>query len=177
MAGTILLAGCGGPGEPAPQASATDRPSVTDTPSEPTPVPATSRAPVVADYPVLSSKDCERVVELYFDAITDGKYALAALVWNDPAIDAARLGAAYRSYQMADFDWQDPEVEGAAGSLYCTVKATLTDADDRSRSPEEGTMVLRRVNDVPGATPDQLRWTIRSSTFVENPEDAQQRQP
>ena len=35
------------------------------------------------------------------------------------------------------------------------------------KSPVDGTLLLRRVNDVPGATPDQLRWTLRASTFVE----------
>ena len=31
----------------------------------------------------------------------------------------------------------------------------------------------KRVNDVPGATPDQLRWTLQSSTFVERLERSQ----
>ncbi|KRA80711.1 hypothetical protein [Altererythrobacter sp. Root672] len=169
LAGTILLAGCGGPGEPAPEASVTGKaPTPAETPAQP------QRPPAVADYPVLSSKDCEEVAELYFDAITDRKFALAALVWNDPVVNAARLETAYYRYKMPQFDWQEPEVEGAAGSLFCTVKATLTDGDDRSRAAVEGSVVLKRVNDVPGATPDQLRWTIRSSTFVENPEDAPQ---
>ncbi|MBO9517701.1 MAG: hypothetical protein J7493_06505 [Porphyrobacter sp.] len=174
LVGTILLAGCGGSGEPAPQASATAE-APAPTPPDATPQP--QKPPVVADYPVLSNKDCEEVIEFYFDSITDREFAVAALVWNDPSVDAAHLQAAYSPYQMAEFDWQEPETEGAAGSLYCTVAATLTDADDRSRPSVDGTVVLKRVNDVPGATPDQLRWTIRSSTFVENPEDAQQRQP
>lgn len=51
------------------------------------------------------------------------------------------------------------EVEGAAGSLYYTGPITIT-ASDRDGRPVryEGEAVLRRVNDVDGATPAQLRW-------------------
>ena len=50
-------------------------------------------------------------------------------------------------------------MEGAAGSLIYTAPITIT-ADDREGRPirYEGEAVLRRVNDVPGATPAQLRW-------------------
>ena len=42
------------------------------------------------------------------------------------------------------------------------------DASDPAKPPRQGEIVLRRANDVPGATPDQLRWTLQSSTFVES---------
>ena len=50
-------------------------------------------------------------------------------------------------------------VEGAAGSLYYSGPITIT-ANDTSGRPVryEGEAVLRRVNDVDGATPEQLRW-------------------
>ena len=53
----------------------------------------------------------------------------------------------------------DGTMEGAAGSSYYTVPTTIT-AQDHSGRPIgfKGEVVLRRVNDVPGATPDQLRW-------------------
>lgn len=52
-------------------------------------------------------------------------------------------------------------MEGAAGSLTYTSHATITATDDAGRPVRfEGPIVLRRVNDVPGATPDQLRWSI-----------------
>ena len=55
-------------------------------------------------------------------------------------------------------------VEGAAGSLYyaSTVTVTGTRADG-SRAKLQGPVVLRRVNDVPGAAPEQLRWHIQSA--------------
>lgn len=52
-------------------------------------------------------------------------------------------------------------VEGAAGSLYADVQLTLSgvlqSGEPYSRT---GTVTVRRVNDVPGATPDQLQWQI-----------------
>ena len=52
-------------------------------------------------------------------------------------------------------------MEGAAGSSYYTAPATLTAEDANGGSVRhQGEIVLRRVNDVPGATPEQLRWHI-----------------
>ena len=123
--------------------------------------------PQAGDFPALASKDCVEVVEFYLEALSSHEYAQAALVWDDPVIDAARLEAVFGAYKEAQVEWPDPFVEGAAGSLYCTVSGKLSDAGDPAKPPLEGTLLLRRVNDVPGATPDQLRWTLRSSTFVE----------
>ena len=49
--------------------------------------------------------------------------------------------------------------EGAAGSIYYASPITIT-ANDKAGRPVriEGESVLRRVNDVDGATPAQLRW-------------------
>ncbi len=53
------------------------------------------------------------------------------------------------------------ESEGAAGSLYYTAPVTITDG---SRAIT-GEVVLRRVDDVDGASPEQLRWHIESTTL------------
>ena len=51
--------------------------------------------------------------------------------------------------------------EGAAGSLYYTAPLMITDG---SRTiPAE--ITLRRANDVPGATAEQLRWHIEATTL------------
>ncbi|HEY6816857.1 MAG TPA: hypothetical protein VI168_15070, partial [Croceibacterium sp.] len=79
----------------------------------------------------------------------------------------ARLEAAFGDYRELRIEPAEPVGEGAAGSLFCTVGGRLTDAADPAKAPVDGELVLKRVNDVPGATPDQLRWTLRSSTFGE----------
>lgn len=51
------------------------------------------------------------------------------------------------------------QMEGAAGSLYYNVPSTATGTSGKELA---GTIVLRRVNDVPGATAEQLRWHVES---------------
>ena len=59
-------------------------------------------------------------------------------------------------------------MEGAAGTSYYTSEATITASDGDGRPVRlEGPVVLGRVNDVPGATPEQLRWTIRSINLTQ----------
>jgi hypothetical protein len=57
-------------------------------------------------------------------------------------------------------------MEGAAGSSYYTAPVTIT-ANDKDGRPVrmEGEAVLRRVNDVEGATPAQLRWHFDKLTL------------
>lgn len=161
-----LLAACGGEA-PAPQptgstAAAPARLTPVDPLATPAPLP-----PQVADYPALSSRTCMDVVRFYGQAIAAGEWEQAALAWADPVIDGARLQSIFAGYQRPTIDWGDPVEEGAAGSLYCTVTGTLADAGTPGTAPVSGTLELKRVNDVDGATPTQLRWTIRSSTFIE----------
>ena len=52
-------------------------------------------------------------------------------------------------------------MEGAAGSSYYTAPTTVVGKTEDGRPFRlEGEVVLRRVNDVPGATEDQLRWHL-----------------
>jgi len=58
-------------------------------------------------------------------------------------------------------------MEGAAGSLFYTSQATITATDGDGRPVRiEGPVVLRRVNDVPGATSSQLLWHIESADLA-----------
>ncbi len=158
----LLIVGCGGNNdEPAPEASEAPAPAATLGAGD------ARLPPQVADFPALASKDCAEVVEFYLEALSTREYTQAALVWDDPVIDAARLEAVFGGYREAQVEWTDPSVEGAAGSLFCTVTGRLTDAGGPARPMLEGALVLRRANEVPGATADQLRWTLQSSTFVE----------
>ncbi len=165
----LLLAGCGANEQPAAEPSEAPAPALGAGPA--------ALPPQVADFPELASKDCAEVVEFYLEALSAREYDQAARVWDDPVIDAARLEAVFGSYREAQVEWTEPFVEGAAGSLYCTVAGKLTDADDPAKPLREGTLLLRRANEVPGATPDQLRWTLQSSTFVEKLERSTQGEP
>lgn len=57
--------------------------------------------------------------------------------------------------------------DGAAGSLYYTAPVTVTGYDKEGRPVRiEGEAVLRRVNDVVGATSAQLRWHFETLTLA-----------
>ena len=131
------------------------------------PLPPDPVGPSPEELAKLESRDCREVAQAYSDAVARRAFDFAARFWDDPVIDGARLEALFDGYARPAIEFADVRQEGAAGSLYCTVTGALTDAGDPATPPRQGEIVLRRVNDVPGATPEQLRWTIRSSTFVE----------
>ena len=57
-------------------------------------------------------------------------------------------------------------IEGAAGSSYYTAPLTITANDTNGRPVAyDGTLVLRRANDVPGASAEDLRWHIYRTTL------------
>ena len=157
------LAGCGSPEQPAaPEETPAEAPTAAP---ELTPVPEPTR-----DLAVLDNRDCRTVAQAYFDALAQRDFAFAARAWDDPVIDEARLAALFDGYDAPTIAIADLRMEGAAGSAYCTITGALTDAANGGTAPLQGEIVLRRANDVPGATPAQLRWTIRSSNFIENME-------
>ena len=104
-----------------------------------------------ADFPALASKDCVAVVQFYLEAIGGGEWDKAALVWDDPVVDGARLEAVFGGYKVPQVEWAEPFVEGAAGSSFCTVGGKLTDAGDPARPMREGSLLLRRVNELVGS--------------------------
>ena len=176
----VALAGCHS-GSPAPTptptptgatAPADQGPSLA-TPASP-PSSAVGLAPTPTPQPTqdqaaLDSRDCRTVAQAYADAIERHAFDFAARAWNDPVIDAARLKARFAGFAGPRIEIKKVEEEGAAGSLYCTVTGVLNDTGPNKKT-RSGEIVLKRVNDVPGATADQLRWTIRSSTFIEKME-------
>ena len=60
----------------------------------------------------------------------------------------------------------DGTIEGAAGSLYYSAPVTISSESKDGRPQRiEGKAVLRRVNDVDGATAAQLRWHFETLTL------------
>lgn len=103
-----------------------------------------------------SAQAAATVTETYYALLESGKSAEAAALRRDGAVEdvtrfrtlAASIGAPGR-------------VEGAAGSLYVEVPVVLYGRlANGAEYHASGKAVLRRVNDVPGATPAQLAWRI-----------------
>jgi hypothetical protein len=163
------LAACGSPEQPAEDAPQAEAPT---TPPELAPAPEPTR-----DLAVLDNRDCRTVAQAYADAVALRDFEFAARAWSDPVIDGARLDALFAEYERPAIEISDVREEGAAGSLYCTVTGSLRDLADAGKPTRQGQVVLRRANEVPGATPEQLRWTIQSSTFVENMERSGRGEP
>ena len=157
LAALGLLAACGksestAPGPPArPTAasSATPAPSV---PASPAAAPSVSRDPakVLVDWArAVSLRDWDTAFAYWGEhgeasGMTRDQFRAAWNRLNDPVVEVG-----------------PGQQEGAAGSSYYTAPVTITDGARRL----SGEVVLRRANDVPGATLEQLRWHIESSTL------------
>lgn len=108
------------------------------------------------------------VVKRYYAALDARDYATAWLQWgqdgppNQP-LEKFRQGFA-RTRSTHVTIGSAGEAEGAAGSLYLTVPVTVeATLDSGALQRFRGHYIVRRVNDVDGATADQLRWHIESA--------------
>lgn len=140
-----------------------------DKPDAPVPPPTASAAaqtdvpgPValsIAKEPS-TARDPRRVVVDWAGAMRLRDWSTAYRYWGDRGARSGQTEAEFAAQWsgVADlrFDIAEGRSEGAAGSLYYTAPITLIDGARRV----EGEIVLRRVNDVPGASAEQLRWHI-----------------
>ena len=108
------------------------------------------------------------VVERYYSALNAHDYDTAWQQWgaNGPPSqtrDKFVAGFAHTRSTRVTIGKLQPG-EGAAGSIYQTVPVTVeATLDDGSQQRFSGNYVVRRVNDVDGASPDQLRWHLGSA--------------
>lgn len=118
-----------------------------------------------------SPEAARQVVERYYAAIDRHDYRAAWLAWDR---GGAASGRPFRSFAQGFAGTAHSRVrvgpatdaEGAAGSVFITVPVRV-DAVLRSgaRQRFSGRYVLRRVNDVAGATAAQLNWHIASASL------------
>lgn len=163
----LLAAGCNRqksepvPSEaaPVPAATATPLPVPTTAPSL-----AASEAVPALDIAALNDrKDPDRLLRYYAAALHARDWAAAAKAWGAGSGVTART--LKQSYDRADppvLEVGKGEGDAGAGSLFYEAPVTVRFG---SGAPETGSLVLRRVNDVDGATAEQLRWHIERSTI------------
>lgn len=172
----IALSGCGGheaapaPSSPSPEArSASDAAEMTPPPwlVSPASLAAHEDAPAAgASAPVPSaSRDPAVVARAWADAVEQRDWALVRAFWGE---GGTRSGLSQKAFAARWGQLVQPRVtleagqqEGAAGSLYDTVPVTIIDGAHHYR----GQIVLRRANDGLGASAEQMRWHIESTTF------------
>lgn len=153
----IGLVRCEGGAYPIPTSPAPGQPGAL--PDDRTPL---SEAPAAPESP----QGAASVLERYVAAVAKRDYAAAWRLWGQdapgrpPSAEALADGfAGYDSYNVLIGRPGSPE--GAAGSVYVRVPmqvyARLKDGREVHRL---GSATLRRVNDVPGASPEQRAWRL-----------------
>lgn len=128
-----------------------------------------SSAPVAAPRPVAQpseSRDPQQVLIAWAKVVSLKDWDAAYLYWGD---HGARSGQTLNEFKTRwgmlrapDLEIRGGKSESAAGSLFYTAPVTIVDGQRRI----SGKVVLRRANDVPGASSEQLRWHIESDTFA-----------
>ncbi|MEO6040528.1 MAG: hypothetical protein ABIP41_01375 [Croceibacterium sp.] len=108
----------------------------------------------------------KRVLRQWARALELGHYDSAFAQWGADAearseMTRAEHAAYWRRFKTVTIALQDGTVEGAAGSSYYQAPATVV-GKQRSGKPYrlEGTVTVRRVDHVDGASADQLHWHI-----------------
>ena len=162
----MLIAGCGEQGAPEPTAP--------DPVASPTPPP--SPEPPAAEVDQGSPEMAVAVVRRYEALIAARDYPAAYALWADEGrasgVSEADFAASFDDYASWSAEVGEPgRIEGAAGSAYIDVpvrvSGTLTEGGPFDI---EGTITLRRVNDVPGSTEAQRQWHISNSRVRPGPQ-------
>ncbi len=140
----VLLIGCDAKA-PRPEATQTAVPAPLLAPSE--------------------SRDPGEVLIGWAKVVSLRDWAAARAYWGDngaaSGLSEQAFAARWNAVKNPDVSLGVGQQEGAAGSSFYTAPVIIADGKRRI----SGYVVLRRVNDVPGATPEQLRWHIESSTL------------
>ncbi|HKX77229.1 MAG TPA: hypothetical protein VJM34_01775 [Novosphingobium sp.] len=169
----LAVAGCGerASTDQAPRGAASSEPAPVRSPVartgssgiEPRP-PAEVGAQL--DFAALDNRDDpDALLRFYGEMIAKSMFTTAARAWDgDAGMTGDKLRALYGGANKATLTFGRGEQEGACGSLYYEAPVTVDFAD--GRESVKGTVTLRRVNDVPGASEEQLNWRIETSTPV-----------
>ena len=177
LAATLSVIGCSGPGEdPNPREVTTV--DLLGRPGDPLPEPppplttdsiasnsaSASAAPALPPKAERGAQGAQKVLSAFAAAVEarqiDRAWAmLGQASQND--LSEAQFRMLLSGLNDITVTVPDGQIEGAAGSLYYTSTMTIS-ARNAQGDPVKmtGPIVLRRVDDVPGATPQQLRWHI-----------------
>jgi len=115
-----------------------------------------------------SPRAAAEVVRTYFRRIAEGQDA--DHLWFEGSAGAAELTGLLSGLTELRAEVGAPgAMEGTAGSSFIEVPASIeARRPDRARFSRDARFTLRRVNNVPGATAEQLRWRIHSVALGED---------
>ena len=80
------------------------------------------------------------------------------------------FAAAYEKYKTINIELGEGRIEGAAGTVYYEAPVVM-EGELQSGEPYrmEGPVVVSRVNNVPGASTEELEWHIATSDLRPKP--------
>jgi hypothetical protein len=151
LALSAALSACSGEERKAPAAKPAAK---AEAPPSPLTVPAPS-----------ASRDPAEVLLAWAGAMSLKQWDAGYLYWENKGagtgMNLDQFKAHWGRLSNPEFEVHPGVNEGAAGSLYYTAPVVLIDGKARI----DGEVVLRRVNDVPGASAEDLRWHVESHTL------------
>lgn len=157
----LALAGCGRGGADPDAANATT--AAAQAAATEAAAPAAAATPTAI--PPSESRDPKQVLVAWAKAMSLNDWDSAWLYWGEQGtasgLTREQFRAKWGKLKDPQFDIYPGQGEGAAGSSYYTAPLVLIDGKRRVK----GEIVLRRVNDVRGATAEQLRWHIEKLTI------------
>lgn len=118
-------------------------------------------------------QEAVQVIRDYYSAIDQRNYEQAYSAWAD---DGAASQQSFEEFKQGFVNTastavkvgEPGRIDGAAGSSYIEIPVTVTaTTTDRTLQQFLGRYVLRRVNDVPGSTPEQRRWHFDSANLTQ----------
>ena len=122
-------------------------------------------APIPAPAPPSTSGNPGQVVVAWAKAMSLKDWGSAYAYWGDhgaaSGLTPAQFAAQWGKLSNPEFELHSGSTKGGAGSLVYIAPIVLIDGSRQVR----GEIVLRRVNDVDGASTEQLRWHIESLTI------------
>lgn len=163
----MMLAACSRPQSQSQSSQAANRAApatkpVTSNAVEPAQPTRTVAPP--AQTPVIdpkSSEAAELIARGFVDLINRRRFDEAYMLLGPGAPPRAVFDQQFASWSdlHASMGTPGPQ-EGAAGSIYLSIPVQLTGRLHGERSDRSLSLVLRRVNDVPGSTDAQRHWHI-----------------
>ena len=161
----VPLASCGPQRQPQQPANNSAAP-VLPAPSAP-PAVSNERAPAPAPPAVketVDPKSSEAAVELvrgFVGLLNRGKFDDAYMLLGPAAPPRTVFDRHFTQFSQLNVSVGNPrDQEGAAGSIYLSVPITISGMSKAQQVSRSATVLLRRVNDVPGSTEAQRRWHI-----------------
>lgn len=129
------------------------------------PLPEPPRPPVPTNETPSYSKNPVEALDWWSGAMEARNWSAVRAFWGHDGersgLDEAAFSVKWSVLKAPSVKIGKGDQEGAAGSLYYTAPITIMD----SGRTIEGKVTIRRVNDVDGATTEQLRWHIESLTL------------